>query len=495
MRVGGKRHWSMAVALAATLPSAADAQTALSFDAAQMRLDRTSRALSAADHGVDAAKAGADAMRTLHRPIVTASAQYLVYEKTLSVDLAGAKGNALGNTQDFLAAFPGSVPPAFQQIASEITGRLSQALPGLFDAIPDQLSYRFRDEVFRPTVQAAMPLYTGGAIPAIQRAAQGGVAMAEGHRAQVIDLARINLIRAYFGQQAAAGLREAARRSRDALDKILSDSRKLEAAGVIPHARTLEVQVARDTAERTYQRADLSSATARDELARLLEIDGNVVPTTALFVQTRPLAPVETYLGSEGTAPETRTADAGRQIADAGVALARSRRLPQAYAFGEYNFNRSNALPIEPDWIAGVGVRYTILSNIDRRRTEDAARAQAAAAADTAAEARRIATSATIRAYNLVEGARRSFVLLDSSMVAARENVRVQAVAFREGEGTATPVIAAQAALDTAEAQRIAVAYEYDLALAGLLASASRLDAFGAHLAQADQRLTYGTDR
>ncbi|PTQ58505.1 outer membrane protein TolC [Sphingomonas aurantiaca] len=498
MRLGVTRHWSIAIALTAALASAANAQTAqtgptaLSFDAAQLRFDRRSRAISAADHGVDAAKAGADAVRTLHRPIVTASAQYLVYQKTLSVDVTGEKSAALGNTQDFLAAFPGSVPPAFQQIASEISGRLSQALPGLFDAIPDQLSYRFRDEVFRPTVQAALPIYTGGAIPAVQRAAQGGVAMAEGRRAQVVDLARLNLIRAYFGQQAAAGLLEAARRSRDALDKIVSDSRKLEAAGVIPHARTLEVQVARDTAERTYQRAELSSATARDELARLLDLD-TVVPTTALFVQTRPLAPVETFLGSEGSAPEARTADAGRQIADAGVALARSRRLPQAYAFGEYNLNRSNALPIEPDWIAGVGVRYTILSNIDRRRTEDAARAQAAAAADTAAEARRIATSATIRAYNLVEGARRSFVLLDSSIAAARENVRVQSVAFREGEGTATPVIAAQAALDTAEAQRIAVAYEYDLALAGLLASASRLDAFGSHLARADQRLVYGT--
>jgi len=498
MRLGVTRHWSIAIALTAALASAANAQTAqngptaLSFDAAQLRFDRSSRAISAADHGVDAAKAGADAVRTLHRPIVTASAQYLVYQKTLSVDVTGEKSAALGNTQDFLAAFPGSVPPAFQQIASEISGRLSQALPGLFDAIPDQLSYRFRDEVFRPTVQAALPIYTGGAIPAVQRAAQGGVAMAEGRRAQVADLARLNLIRAYFGQQAAAGLLEAARRSRDALDKIASDSRKLEAAGVIPHARTLEVQVARDTAERTYQRAELSSATARDELARLLDLD-TVVPTTALFVQTRPLAPVETFLGSEGSAPEARTADAGRQIADAGVALARSRRLPQAYAFGEYNLNRSNALPIEPDWIAGVGVRYTILSNIDRRRTEDAARAQAAAAADTAAEARRIATSATIRAYNLVEGARRSFVLLDSSIAAARENVRVQSVAFREGEGTATPVIAAQAALDTAEAQRIAVAYEYDLALAGLLASASRLDAFGSHFARADQRLVYGT--
>jgi outer membrane protein TolC len=490
--MAGIGRWPIAIALVSCSPASAFAQTALSFDAAQARYDRSSHTVSAADHGVEAARAAADAVRTLHRPIVTASVQYLEYQKTLSVDLSGPKATTLGNTQDFLASLPATVPPAYQQIAADITGRLSQALPGLFEAIPDQLSYRFRDDVLRPTVQGALPLYSGGAIPAIQRAAQGGVAMAEGRRAQALNLARIDLIRAYFGQQAAAGLLESARRSRNALDAVLSDSRKLEAAGVIPHARTLEVEVARDTAERVYQRADLSYASARDDLARLLDLETGVAPTTALFVQTRPLAPAQAFLGNEGNVPEARTADGGRQVADAGVALARSQRLPQAYAFGEYNFNQSNALPIEPDWTVGVGVRYTIFSNIGRKHSEDAARATAAAAADTAAEARKTATGATMRAYTLVEAARRSFVLLDSSITAARENLRVQTIAFREGEGTATPVIAAQAALDAAEAQRISVAYEYDLALAGLLASSGRLDEFSGYLARADQRLVYG---
>lgn len=481
----------MAIALAA--PSSVQAQTALSFDAASAQLERSSHTISAADHGVDAARATADAVRTLHRPIVTATAQYIEYQKTLSVDLRGVKTDALSNAQDVVTGIPSTIPPGFQEIAGEITGRLSQALPGLFDAIPDRLSYQFRDSVFRPTVQAALPIYTGGAIPAIQRAAAGGVAMAEGRRAQAVDLARINLIRAYFGQQAAAGLFGSAKRSREALDRLLYDTRKLEAAGVIPHARTLEVQVARDTTDRAYQRAELSYATARDELGRLLDSDGGVIPTTALFVQTRTVGPVSAFLGNEGQVPEARSADAGRQVADAGVMLARSRRLPQAYALGEYNFNRSNALPTEPDWVVGVGLRYTILSNIDRKRSEDAARAQSAAAADLSAEARRVATTTTVRAYNLVETARRSFVLLDSSILAARENLRVQNVSFREGEGTVTEVIAAQAAVDAAEAQQVSVAYEYVLSLAGLLASSNRLDEFSTYAARADQHLAYGS--
>lgn len=508
-RQTGRQHWvkrrhpvrwatgmipvGMAITLA--VPLHANAQTAMSFDAASAQFERSSHAIGAADHSVDAARATADSVKTLHRPIITASAQYIAYQKTLSVDLRGVKTDALANAQNVVTGIPSSVPPSFQEIAGEITGRLSQALPGLFDEIPDQLSYKFRDGVFRPTVQAALPIYTGGAIPAIQRAAAGGLALAEGRRAQAVDLALINLIRAYFGQQAAAGLFDAARRNREALDHILSDTKKLEAAGVVPRARTLEAQVARDTADRAYQRAELSYASARDDLGRLLDTDDGVIPTTALFVQTKPLPPVGAFLGNEGQAPEARNADANRQIADAGVVLARSRQLPQAYAFGEYNLNRNNALPTEPDWVVGVGIRYTILSNIDRKRTADAARAQAAAAADLSAEARRVATTTTVRAFNLVEAARRSFVLLDSSLTAARENLRVQNVSYREGEGTLTELIAAQAALDSAEAQRVAVAYEYVLALAGLLSASNRLEEFGSYAARADQHVPYGSDQ
>lgn len=489
---------TLAVMLTTSVPASAQnlpESPLLTFEAAQTRFDGVSHALSAADHGVDAAQAAADATKALHRPIITASAQYIAYQKTLAVDLSGTKTDALNGAQDVLNGISSSVPPAFQEIAQQITGRLSRALPSLFGAIPDELSYRYRDTAFRPTVQAALPIYTGGAIPAIQRAAEAGVDTAKANRGRARDIARINLIRLYFGQQAARGLLESATRSRDALDRLLSDARKLEAAGFVPRARVLEVQVARDAADRAYQRAELNDGSARDELARLLDMPGGARTATTLFVDTRPLPPKNNFAGRDGQTPESRLADASKQIADAGVGLARARRLPQAFAFGEYNLNRRNALPTEPDWVVGVGVRYTILSNLDRRKSEDAARAQAAAAADAAAEARRISVDAAVRAYDLTEGARRSFVLLDSSIAAAHENVRVQNVAFREGEATATTLIAAQAALDLAEAQRVATAYEYDLALAGLLASTGQLDDYGAYVARADRRLAYGSDQ
>ncbi|OYY91857.1 MAG: hypothetical protein B7Y45_01620 [Sphingomonas sp. 28-66-16] len=475
-------------------PNAVEAQeseaapVALTLSEAAAHFDGHSAALSGADHATAAARETAAAVKTLRRPVITASAQYLEYQKTLSVDLTGPKQAAIGNTQQLLNGLPGTFPSGFQDIAAEITAKLSQALPQLFAGIPDRLTYRYRDDVFRPTVQAVLPIYTGGAIPAVQGAARAGVSLAEAKADGVRDAARINLIRVYFGQQAAQALETSARQSRDALASLYDDARKLEAAGVTAHVRTLEAEVARDAAARALDRAVLAHQTARHELADTLDLDA-VRPTTPLFVQSRPIAPLAAFLGREDRLPQSREADAAGAVAQAGVALAKSRYRPQLFAFGEYNLNRDDALPTEPDWIVGIGARITLLSNVDRGHTLAAAREQQAAAADAARAARKTATGTTRRAWDLTEGARRSFLLLDSAIAAAEENLRVQRVSFDEGEATVTAVLGAEAALATARAQRIAAAYEFDLALAGLLASTGDLAQFSDYLSRADIRI------
>jgi outer membrane protein TolC len=484
------RRWCAAITLGTLAAAPGSAQTVpLTFQAASNRLNQSSATLSSADHAVAAAREMAEATRTLHRPLITASAQLLEYQKTLGVDLSGAKANTLGATQDFLSALPGSLPPAFQQIAGEVVGRIDRALPGLFDLIPDSLSYRYRDTVFRPTVQGALPIYTGGAIPAIQRGAKAGVSLAEARRMQARDLAQVNLVRVYFGQLAARSLRVSAGETRDALSSLYDDTVKLQTAGALPYANALEAQVARDTAERGLQRAILADAAARQDLADALDLDTVQQPVTPLFVSSRPLPPADTFMGREAESATSRQADAQRDVASAAVGLAKSRYRPQVFGFAEYNGNKGDALPTEPDWIVGVGARITLMSGLDRGHTLAAARAGEAAAIDAGRASRKETRAAIRRAWDLVEGARRSFLLLDSSIQAANENLRVQRIALREGEGTVTRVAGAEAALAAARTQRIATAYEYDLALAGLLVVTGRMDEFGDHMNRADIRI------
>jgi outer membrane protein TolC len=302
-------------------------------------------------------------------------------------------------------------------------------------------------------------------------------------------LSRISLVRTYFGLKVAAQLTLSTGIQLRAFDRHLSDARKLEAAGMLPHARVLEVEVARNAAQRAHERARSEETTASDALSRLLDQPLNVVASTPLFVQSEALPPVQTFLGGADVAPRVQGAEAARAAARAGVDLARSRYRPQAFAYGSYNPNRNNAIPTEPDWVAGVTLRFTLLSNFDRRQTLLAARENAAAADDAAAQARRDSAGEIVRAWNMTEAARRSFLLLDSNLAAAKENLRVQKLSFAEGEAPSSALIDAEGALATVQSQRLAAAYEYDLSLMALLAASHRVEEFSSYIARADRQV------
>jgi outer membrane protein TolC len=469
--------------------STAPPSVAISYTDALQQLTGVSHRLRAADHEVRASKDSVDAVKSLRRPIVSLSAQVIEFQKTLSVSLAGPKQALMSSENQFLNDLPNSFPPEFQGIVNQVTGRIEQAIPGLLGQIPDSLTQKTREEIFRPTATVLMPLYTGGAIPAVQHAARAGESLALAQQRGASSLTQIDLVKTYFGQQLAAELRDSALETLQGFERHLSDAQKLEANGMIPHARVLEAQVARDTADRAYQRAGLAYQTARDDLTRLLQANGPVEVTTPLFVNSRPLLPVSEYISTSVNHPSAGEADAARQLAHSGVDLAKSQLRPQAFAFGEYNFNRNHALPTEPDWIAGVSLRYTLFSNVGRGKALAAAKERERAAAELAADARQSTQTETSRSYDLVETARRNFLLLESSIAAAEENLRVQTVAFREGESPVSAVIDAQTSLANARAQRISAAYEYDLALAALLAASNRPEEFADHVARADRKL------
>ena len=141
---------------------------------------------------------------------------------------------------------------------------------------------------------------------------------------------------------------------------------------------------------------------------------------------------------------------------------------------------------IDPDWVVGVGVRFSLYSGYNRDSGISAAKERANAAQFAADEARRNIGITVNQLYNQVEKARKSFQLMDIDIKAAKENVRVQEIAFKSGEGTIADLMTARTALTAALTERAAAAYEYDLSLASLLAISNRNDEFIKYLNQND---------
>ncbi|PZR36667.1 MAG: hypothetical protein DI526_02905 [Caulobacter segnis] len=480
--------WLVAAMMLA--PSLGLAQTTrpLSFEEARAQLERSSDQIAASQAGARASRAQADALTRLHLPVITLDAQAFEYQKSIDISLQPAK-NAVGSAADgFIANLPGLLPNVPSDLTAAIQSGLASKVQDALALTPNTLDLQTRQSVLRPTASAIMPLYTGGLISGAQSAAKAEAAGAEAQAQATGDIALLRLIQAYFGQQMAARLLTVSQETEASFAHHLDNARKIEAQGVIPKSQRLQAEVAYDSARRQSLAAADAYQTANETLALLLREDGALTPTTPLFVSTAPLPPAQTFVeaGLENQ-PELKRLKALREAGQAGVKIAKSAMLPKAYAFASYNLNRDDAVIIDPDWIVGVGVHYTLFSNIDRGKTVTAARAKSEQASAAVGAAQNDLRVVIATAWRQVETARKQFLLLDTNIAAATENLRVQEIAFKEGEATASAVIDARTALSLAQTQKVTAAYAYDLALAQLLAASGQIQTYGDHIARADK--------
>jgi outer membrane protein TolC len=425
---------------------------ALSFDDARARLDTVSDALGAADAAVANRRALSRATGHLRWPELSIEARELRYQKTLDLPVGTL----------------GPVADAFH--------------------LPPSLRFEQRQWRLRPMLTAAVPLYTGGRIGAAQQAATAATRQADAEREAASSSLTVELVQAYFGQQLAERALAVRRDVRDGLQQHLTHAQALEQQGFATRAQRLQAVVARDQAEREYVRAASDLATARSALASLLHSDTDLAAATPLFVISQPLDGVDAFRRDAlARHPQLARLRAVGDQARADLRVQRAQLLPELYAFGQYDLYRQNALLTDADWTVGLGLRFQLLSGSGRLDRVSAAREEAAQVdASLRDVARRIELGVT-RAYNDLDAARSRFLLLESEIAQAEENVRLQELSFREGEATSLDVIDARLALGKARIDRAQAAYEFDLTLAQLLELAGETGRYGEYIRRADK--------
>ena len=459
-RLRPRSPWDAALALALLSvfwTAAVAAQTAgseaLSFDDARTRLAEKSDARAGADANVAAKQDLAAATKHLRLPQVTLSVTEEYFRKTLEIPF-------------------GSLAP----VAAEF-------------GLETPLRFRVEKWSFRPGAIATLPLYTGGQISAAQTAAEAAIREAGAERDLTSDEDLIQLVRAYFGQQLAVRTLAVRRDVRDGLQQHLGNATALEREGFASKADRLQATVARDRAERQYRKASSDLDTAQARLANLLHSDHAVTTTTDLFVHTAPIAPVEEFQrAARSEHPQLERLRAITDQAKEGVRVQQAALKPQLLAFGGYDLYRKDAT-LEPDWVFGFNLKYTLFSRDGRLEKVSAARHQLEQAEAGLRSAERQLEIGVTSSYNDLEDARVQYVLLESAIAHAEESLRLQELSFREGLATSLDVIDARVALGQSRIDREGAAYEYDLRLALLLAASGQIDRYPEYVRRADRRL------
>jgi len=322
----------------------------------------------------------------------------------------------------------------------------------------------------RSSFNTTWPIYTGGRIEAKQRFLAAGVQEAQSELDQVEQHLDDELANIYFGVCLAISVERTRRSVLEQADRQLERAKRFEARGVIPAVERLNAQVARDEAAREHVRAQRDLEIARMRLQRLLVQDTPVEPTTPLFMITSPGKPLSEWLGlAQADSPVLKAFTARRAEAEQGIVAAEAKWKPEVFAFGSYSTIRHYQTLVEPNWIAGIGVSFTLYSREDRANSVDSARDTLRRVESLDGEARNQILTAVEAAYRKVEQAREQFQLLESAIVDARENLRLRERGFEEGQATSLDINEARNALARAETSRSVAAYEFVVALSKLL--------------------------
>ncbi|ALN93768.1 outer membrane efflux family protein [Lysobacter gummosus] len=429
-----------------------DGARALSFEQARSRLLQKSDALVASEANVDSKRDLQQASRSLRLPDITLDAREMKFQKSLDLSL-------------------GPLAPVLAPFGAPATLHLSDS-----------------DWRFRPSLTASMPIYTGGQISAAQHAAAAAVRQAEAEHAGERQSQTLQLVQLYFGQQLAAWALEVRSDVRDGLQRHLDDAEKLERGGMATKAQRLQATVARDQAERDFQRARHDHDTITATLQRFLREDRAVGTTTPLFVISTPLDDFDAFQrAARNHHPALLRLQAIVDQTSQNVRAQQAKLKPQIFLFGQRDLYRDDASLTEPDWVFGIGLKYDLVSSSNRPRQIGAARAQFEQAEAGLREAQNQVAISVTSAWNQLETARQQFLLLDSSIAQSRENLRLQELSFREGQATSLDVIDARLRLGSASIDRAQAAYQYDIALAQLLEVSGRIDGYSEYAEWADK--------
>lgn len=331
----------------------------------------------------------------------------------------------------------------------------------------------------RAAINAQLPIYMGGAINAKVRAADEAVYESQARTQAQRDTVDTELAQKYFAVQLARSIERLQNEMLHQQELEVRKALRFEKTGTISRLERMAVEVNRDTAKRELLTAQTNRRVAESELAGLLREENVRELKTPLFVVTEDIGTLKSWQDKAlGASPVLKSVVALRRQAEQGVTAAKAAWHPQIYAFANYNMIKHYLTIPEPDWIAGIGLKFTLWDNKDRNASIAAANSLVTKAQAAHDEARNRIQTAVQTAYLKSNEAREAYRLTDSTLSLAKENLRLREKGFSEGLSTADEVNDARTKLLAAEIARRVAAYRFVVAWAMLNAACGDMNAF-----------------
>nr|WP_084632608.1 TolC family protein [Shewanella waksmanii] len=428
------------------------------FAAAWQQLLQVSDKLQASVQEVHRAEAEKRAADDLNMPSLSLNGSYTRLEKPLELDLRD-----------------------LNPIASLDPSALPSALGGAIGAIPGSLFITpfTEQDVFRSSLQAMWPIYTGGKITAAQGIKAAHVAEKEHeHELSARDLF-VQLVDRYYAVAVSQALVDTRGQLVDSLTKHASHAEILEQQGQIAKVERLNAQVALENAKVDYTSATRQLEMAQIALAKMLH-ERDVATQSQLFMLANPPAISQLTSLTLSQHPALKLLEAKEAQAQGLVTLEQGQYYPTVFLYGNYTLYEDDSLfaKMEPDWMVGVGVKVPLLSRDGRSGKVEAAKSALLQARYTKAQTQQDLSLLVEQSYRQLLQAQEEVNSLQLSMELATENKRLRDIAFSQGLSTSIEKVDAELKLSAVRMQELAAQYRYIQAYARLMAVSGQLDEF-----------------
>ncbi len=444
--------------LESNLPTPADKarNTAeeVTFEQAYALLLETSDAIKAQDLSVDRAKKLALGAKLSFLPEINASVFYTHLDRKI---------------QEQLPMDTSSIPPALSQQFAPLLSALNQPI-----VLLDQ-------NIIIGALTMIYPLYTGGA------RIQGSKIAAIAHKdaKEALRLKKLSsfeeLANVYYGAVLAENLAQVLAQSSQATKQHYANALALEKSGQIARVEVLAAQVAHDKSLNALSQAQNAATIASLTLNSTLSSQ-NLAPIDTLKLVEKPLPPESIFIQKTlASYPVLTSLDLKVQSAKEAKTLALAPFLPQIVGFGAvYANNANHALIMRaiPTWHIGVAANLSLITPKARIQHYQAAKLTQLEMQSLANQARKDITLLVKNTYKQALYAQEEYKSRISSINLAKENLKLQENAFKQGLATSMQVIDAQNALQNALIEQQTSAYKAIIALARLFALSDDIEGF-----------------
>lgn len=435
------------------------------------------------------------ASRGLYFPKVGVTANYMLLSDDLTLDLTPVRDaitplySALSKYGNF-SGVPNPDPATNQYVpvlpdnlsTQAVRNQLQTGLTQIQSAEWDKMIQKKQFGTVAATVQ--LPLYAGGKIQAANKVASIERNEAYSIASQKDGELMSELAERYFGLCLANQAVTVRQDVYNGMQRHLSDAEKMQKNGFIANAEVLQARLYNAQAERELKKArqtvDILNQALNNTLAT--ESDTLITPATNLFYldSIEPISYFQTMAGKKN--PQLLQVEDKKQLAAQNLKVQKADYFPQVAVQGMYDIVNKDLSPYAPEWMVGVGLKWTLFDGASRYRKVKAASFKSSQVEEIQYKARADIETMIFKLHHDLNIYREQLTALDTALVFANEYLRVREKAFHEDMNNATEVVDARMALAQVKIERLQAMYGYDLTLARLLQYAGIPEEFSSYL-------------